>query len=112
MGNPRLDPNLPVLSTVDKTDDSSETELPSPSDTVEVLAFLSQEVIACMGKEFLAKTPLDLMERYGVATVDSNDPTGQMLRDLTTNFMNAYSSPETREEALKALDFLAYLSEK
>lgn len=112
MGNPRLGSDLPPQPTVNSTDDCPETSCPDPSDSVAVLAFLSQEVIACMGKDFLAKMPLDLMERYCMATVEAEDPTGQLLRKLMINFMTAYSAPTTRDEALKAFDFLDYLSEK
>ena len=77
-------------------------------DSLAILAFLSQEVMARMGKDFLGKIPLDLTERFCMATVERNDPTGELLYKLVTNFMTAYANSETSDEALKAFDFLDY----
>ncbi|MFL1449301.1 hypothetical protein ACI77O_12970 [Pseudomonas tritici] len=81
-------------------------------DSLAVFTYLSQEVIACMGKDFFGKMPMDQMEKYCMATVKANDPTGQLLLQVVTNFMTAYTDPATREEALKAFDYLSHLAEK
>lgn len=84
----------------------------SSADSLAVFAFLSQEIQATMGKDFLGKMPIDMMERYCLATVNNGHPTAQMLLELVTSFLEAYSNPETNEEALKALDFLAHQAEQ
>lgn len=86
--------------------------VPSDSDAMVPLAFLTQEVNAYMGKDFIAKIPLDVMERYCMATVDRDEPTGELLYKLLLNFMVAYSDSKTSEDALKAFDFLDYLTDK
>ncbi|MCF5382063.1 hypothetical protein GIW05_00815 [Pseudomonas syringae] len=81
-------------------------------DSLTVLTFLSQDIMQHMGKDFLGKVPFDLLERFCMATVNRNDPTGDLLFKLVTNFMAAYANLETTDEALKAFDFLEYLSGK
>jgi len=46
-----------------------------------------------------------------LATVRQNQPTAALLYELITNFMKAYSNPETNADALKAFDYLTHLSE-
>lgn len=112
MGNTRLGiPNSPKPFK-SGSDDGPLNGAASASDSLAVFAFLSQEIQAKMGKDFLGKMPIDKMERYCLATVENGHPTSQMLFELVTNFLEAYSNPDTNEGALKALDFLAYQAEQ
>lgn len=112
MGNQRLDsPSAPTQSP-GKPGEALSPDLRQPDDSFSVYAFLSHEVQARLGKDFLGKMPLDLMERYCLATVENGHPTADMLYELVTNFLTAYANPATNEDALKALDFLSYQAEQ
>lgn len=113
MGNPSFGPVGASLSSKSVNDDCTQADArETAKDSLAILAYLSQEVMTRMGKDFLVKMPLDLTERFCLATVKRNDPTGELLYKLVTNFMTAYANAETSDEALKAFDFLDYLSDK
>lgn len=112
MGNSLIGSERTPQPSPEASDATSPTERPTSTDSMAVFSYLSQEIIASMGKDFLGKTPIDLMERYCLATVEANDATGPMLHQVVTNFMTAYTNPETRDEALKAFDYLTHLADK
>jgi len=112
MGNPRLG-NPSVLTPLQSASgDDLRNGIPEAANSTAVFAFLSLEIQAKLGKDFLGKIPLDQMEGYCLATVENGHPTADMLYQLITNFLQAYSNPETTEDALKALDFLGYQADK
>lgn len=82
------------------------------ADLTSIYDFLSHEIEDRLGVGFVEKIPMELLQSYCLATVRQNEPTAALLHELITNFMTAYSNPETNAEALKAFDFLAHLSEK
>jgi hypothetical protein len=113
MGNSRFGPVSAPHSSRSCNDESAPTETADTSkDSLAILAYLSQEIIGRMGKDFLGKVPLNLTERFCMTTVERNDPTAELLYKLVTNFMTAYANAETSDEALKAFDFLDYLADK
>lgn len=107
MGNPNFGHAVSINDSALPLDVSDEVK-----DSLAVLTFLSQDIMQHMGKDFLGKVPFDVLERFCMATVNRNDPTGDLLFKLVTNFMAAYANSETADEALKAFDFLEYLSHK
>lgn len=111
MGNPRPGSHTDQKPSASDKDVLSSEAAITPGDSLALMAFLSPEIIARMGKDFLNTVPLELMEKFCVASVERNDPTGELLQKIVQNFMIAYSNPDTRDEALKAYDFLDYLSE-
>ncbi|WHS57587.1 MULTISPECIES: hypothetical protein [Pseudomonas] len=112
MGNQHLDSPSAPTSPTGNPGEAPSPDMRSPDDAFSVYAFLSQEVQAKLGKDFLGKMPLDLMERYCLATVENGHPTADMLYELVTNFLTAYANPATKEDALKALDYLGYQAEQ
>lgn len=93
---------------------SSERALPENSqspDLVAIYTYLAPEIGDRMGADFLTKVPYELAQSYCLATVRQNEPTAALLFELVTNFMTAYSNPETNADALKAFDFLAHQAE-
>jgi hypothetical protein len=113
MGNPRFGPvSSPQSSKSSNDDGATDESSDSTSDSLAVLAFMSQEIMRRMGKDFLEKIPLDVTEQFCLSTVEKNDPTAELLYQLVTNFMKAYAKENTNEEALKAFDYLDYLVTK
>ena len=80
-------------------------------DLAAIYTFLAPEIQDRMGSDFLNKVPYELLQSYCLATVRQNQPTAALLYELITNFMKAYSNPETNADALKAFDYLTHLSE-
>lgn len=112
MGNPRHGLQVEHPHAISVVADCVASPANEAPDSLAVLAFLSQEIMGRMGKDFLGKMPLELMERFCIATVENNDPTGELLHKLVINFMTAYSNQDTNAEALKAFDFLDYLADQ
>lgn len=81
-------------------------------DALSVASYLEQEIAQLLGADFVAKMPAELLEAFCLATVDRNHPTAELLYKLVINFMIAYASSSTNEDALKAFDYLDYLSDK
>ncbi|HBO2935246.1 TPA: hypothetical protein L4R50_000242 [Pseudomonas aeruginosa] len=111
MGNPPQRPTvLPVQLFEKKLDvDSSAND---SGDAEAVFSFCSQEIAALLGNDFLAKVPREVLFAFCLATVEHNHPSAELLYKLVLNFMVAYSNNATNEEALKAFDFLDYLTDR
>lgn len=111
MGNPPQTPIvLPVQLLEKKLDvDSSDN---GSGDAEAVFSFCSQEIAALLGNDFLAKVPREVLFAFCLASVEHNHPSAELLYKLVLNFMVAYSNKATNEEALKAFDFLDYLTDR
>lgn len=109
MGNPRHGIQGASLKVVEVG--AVQPQVDEAADARRVLSYLSDEVIAVMGKDFLTKIPVTVFQEFCIATVERNDPTGQLLHNLLVNFMIAYTNSETNEEAYKAYDYLDILSD-
>jgi hypothetical protein len=100
-----------LLSMAEKAS-SGEAAANGEDNALAIYNFLSHELRASMGHDFLGKMPMPVMEKYCVATVLHDHPTADLLYQLMVNFMSAYAGAETNEEALKAFDYLAHLADK
>lgn len=112
MGNPRIDLSTAPTPSLNSSGESSSDSSGPVDDAFAVYSFLSHEIQAKLGKDFLGKMPLEHMERYCLATVENGHPTADMLHQLVVNFLQAYSNPETNAEALKAFDYLEFQAEQ
>ncbi len=112
MGNARIDPSSAPAPSPNSSGESSSDSSGPVDDAFSVYTFLSHEIQAKMGKDFLGKMPLEHMERYCLATVENGHPTAEMLHQLMVNFLQAYANPKTHAEALKAFDYLDYQAEQ
>jgi hypothetical protein len=110
MGNP---PHTPIVLPVQLHEKKLEVDSPANDscDSDVVLSHCSQEIAALLGNDFLAKLPKDVLSAFCLASVEHNHPTAELLYKLIINFMLAYSSQAANEEALKAFDFLDYLTD-
>ncbi len=87
----------------------SSAEVMAAIDEPMPLQFLSQDIAAYMGKDFLATISKADLEAFCLRTIERDEPTGKLLSVLMQNFMKAYGNPETSEESMKAFDYLTYL---
>lgn len=111
MGNTRIDPSTAPNPPMKASVESSSASSGPVDDAFSVYTYLSHEIQAKLGKDFLGKMPLEHMERYCLATVENGHPTADLLHKLVLNFLKAYSNPETNADALKAFDYLDYQAE-
>lgn len=113
MGNPPQTPiALPVQLHEKKLEIGSSANDSCDCDSDAVFSFCSQEIAALLGNDFLAKLPRDVLVAFCLASVEHNHPTAELLYKLIINFMLAYSNHTANEEALKAFDFLDYLTDR
>lgn len=81
-------------------------------DSLSVATFLEQEISHLLGSDFVSKMPSQLLEAFCLATVERGHPTAELLYKLVINFMIAYASADSNEDALKAFDYLDFLTDK
>lgn len=112
MGNTSHGAHSKPHLTLAVSDERPDSPLDQSADLAVIYNFLSREIELRLGEDFPSKIPTDLLRSYCLATVRQNEPTSALLYDLITNFMRAYSHPETNADALKAFDYLTHLSEK
>lgn len=62
-----------------------------------------QEIVAGMGHDCFAETPVERLDQFAVMSVLKNHDTAGLLRSLVNSFMIAYSCPETADAAFEAL---------
>tara|TARA_R110002124_G_scaffold128157_10_gene288624 strand:+ start:3247 stop:3603 length:357 start_codon:yes stop_codon:yes gene_type:complete len=74
------------------------------------IEFLTQEISAYVGDEILKGLTRSQIENYCMQSIHRDEPTGKVLLTLMQNFIIAYGDSRTSEEAMKAYDFLTYLS--
>ncbi|KKN96079.1 hypothetical protein LCGC14_0170080 [marine sediment metagenome] len=72
--------------------------------------YLLNDISKHLGTDLTGVLPPELLEAYCMATISRNEPTGKLLKALLENFLKAYTGP-TPDEAMKAFDFLTYLSD-
>jgi len=112
MGTKKVFLNRSDLLSIAERAASGEAAANGEDNALAIYNFLSHELRASMGHDFLGKMPMPVVEKYCVATVLHDHPTADMLHQLMVNFMSAYADAATNEEALKAFDYLAHLADK
>ncbi|MEX6780319.1 hypothetical protein [Pseudomonas aeruginosa] len=111
MGNP---PQTPIVLPVQLHEKKLELDSSANDscDSEAAFSYCSQEIAALLGDDFLTKLPRDVLVAFCLASVEHNHPPAELLYKLIINFMLAYSSQTANEEALKAFDFLDYLTDR
>lgn len=110
MGTPLPDNTNHYLDAAASNPEESAGEDFSKHESLVPLNFLTQEIIAYMGPEFVKAIPLDVLEKYCMQSIDLDHPTGKMLLTIITNFMRAYGRPEFSDKAMEAFDYLDYVA--
>lgn len=82
----------------------AETQEPmSPDERRDFLSRAFCEIAKGMGVDRFAETPVERLDQFAVMSVIKDHDTQGLLRSLVNSFMIAYATPETADDAFRAL---------